>query len=42
MEQVKVIAEGNRTSAGDMSEAISLLNEAIRSLDDEVRKFRVH
>lgn len=42
MEQVKVIAEGNRNSAGDMSEAISLLNEAIRSLDDEVRKFRVH
>jgi methyl-accepting chemotaxis protein len=42
MEQVKEIAEGNRNSAGDMSEAISLLNEAIRSLDDEVRKFRVH
>ena len=42
MEQVRIIAEGNRTSASDMSEAISLLNEAIRSLDDEVRKFRVH
>ncbi|HEU4523298.1 MAG TPA: HAMP domain-containing methyl-accepting chemotaxis protein [Thermoanaerobaculia bacterium] len=42
MEQVRSIAEGNRNSAADMSEAISLLNEAIRSLDDEVRKFRVH
>jgi methyl-accepting chemotaxis protein len=42
MEQVRMIAEGNRTSAGEMSEAINLLNEAIRSLDDEVRKFRVH
>lgn len=42
MEQVRSIAEGNRSSASDMSEAISLLNEAIRSLDDEVRKFRVH
>ena len=42
MEQVRTIAEGNRRSAGEMSEAISLLNDAIRSLDDEVRKFRVH
>ena len=42
MEQVRMIAEGNRMSAGEMSEAINLLNEAIRSLDDEVRKFRVH
>jgi methyl-accepting chemotaxis protein len=42
MEQVRAIAEGNRGSAGDMSEAIGLLNEAIRSLDEEVRKFRVH
>ena len=42
MEQVRTIAEGNRNSASDMSEAIGLLNEAIRSLDDEVRKFRVH
>ncbi|HUP50597.1 MAG TPA: HAMP domain-containing methyl-accepting chemotaxis protein [Thermoanaerobaculia bacterium] len=42
MEQVRVIAEGNRKSAAEMSEAISLLNEAIRSLDDEVQKFRVH
>ena len=42
MEQVRSIADSNRTSASDMSEAISLLNEAIRSLDEEVRKFRVH
>ena len=42
MEQVRAIAEGNRDSASEMSDALSLLNEAIRSLDDEVRKFRVH
>jgi methyl-accepting chemotaxis protein len=42
MEQVRGIADANRTSAGDMSESISLLNEAIRSLDEEVKKFRVH
>ena len=42
MEQVRGIADGNRVSAGDMSDAITLLNEAIRSLDDEVKKFRVH
>ncbi|MEA2488433.1 MAG: hypothetical protein QOH21_225 [Acidobacteriota bacterium] len=41
MEQVRTIADGNRTSAADMSDAIGLLNDAIRSLDDEVRKFRV-
>jgi len=41
MEQVRAIAETNRSSAADMSEAIRLLNEAIGSLDDEVRKFRV-
>jgi methyl-accepting chemotaxis protein len=41
MEQVRLIADGNRVSAADMSEAISLLSEAIRSLDEEVRKFRV-
>src|SRR5215212_266962 len=41
MRQVRAIADGNRTTAGDMSDAISLLNDAIRSLDDEVRKFRV-
>jgi len=41
MRQVRAIADGNRTTAGEMSDAISLLNDAIRSLDDEVRKFRV-
>ncbi|MBK5259315.1 MAG: HAMP domain-containing protein [Thermoanaerobaculia bacterium] len=42
MEQVRSIADSNRTSAGEMSESITLLNDAIRALDDEVRKFRVH
>ena len=41
MEQVRAIADSNRNTAGDMSQAISLLNDAIRSLDEEVRKFRV-
>ena len=41
MQQVRAIADGNRNTAGDMSDAINLLNDAIRSLDDEVRKFRV-
>ena len=41
MEQVRAIAESNRESAADMSDSIGLLNDAIRSLDDEVRKFRV-
>jgi methyl-accepting chemotaxis protein len=41
MQQVRAIADGNRTTAGDMSNAITLLNDAIRSLDGEVRKFRV-
>ncbi|HET7434873.1 MAG TPA: methyl-accepting chemotaxis protein [Thermoanaerobaculia bacterium] len=41
MEQVRAIADGNRTSINDMSDAITLLNDAIRSLDDEMRKFRV-
>ena len=40
MEQVRAIAESNRASAGEMSDSITLLNEAIRSLDGEVRKFR--
>ena len=42
MEQVRTIAEGNGRSAAEMSESISLLNEAIRSLDEEVKKFRIH
>jgi methyl-accepting chemotaxis protein len=41
MQQVRAIADGNRGLAGDMSQAIGLLNDAIRSLDDETRKFRV-
>jgi methyl-accepting chemotaxis protein len=41
MEQVRAIAEGNRSSANEMSEAVSLLSDAIRTLDEEVRKFRV-
>jgi methyl-accepting chemotaxis protein len=41
MEQVRDIADVNRVSAGEMNDAISLLNDAIRSLDEEVRKFRV-
>jgi hypothetical protein len=41
MQQVRAIADGNRSTAADMSDAITLLNDAIRSLDDEVRKFRV-
>ncbi|HEX9983449.1 MAG TPA: methyl-accepting chemotaxis protein [Thermoanaerobaculia bacterium] len=41
MEQVRGIADGNRNSAADMSAALTLLNDAIRSLDEEVRKFRV-
>jgi methyl-accepting chemotaxis protein len=41
MQQVRAIADGNRSTVGDMSDAITLLNDAIRSLDNEVRKFRV-
>jgi methyl-accepting chemotaxis protein len=41
MQQVRSIADGNRATAADMSAAIALLNDAIRSLDDEVRKFRI-
>jgi methyl-accepting chemotaxis protein len=41
MEQVRTIADGNRTSASEMIDSVSLLNDAIRSLDEEVRKFRI-
>lgn len=41
MQQVRAIADKNRAAAGDMSAAITLLNDAIRGFDDEVRKFRV-
>ncbi len=41
MQQVRAIADGNRSTAGDMSQAIALLNDAIRGLEEEVRQFRV-
>ncbi|HEX8411838.1 MAG TPA: methyl-accepting chemotaxis protein [Thermoanaerobaculia bacterium] len=41
MQAVRSIADNNRAAAGDMSAAITLLNDAIRSFDEEVRKFRV-
>jgi methyl-accepting chemotaxis protein len=41
MKRVREIADGNRRSAAEMSRAIGLLNEAIRGLDEEVRKFKV-
>ena len=41
MQQVRAIADGNRSTVGDMSDAITLLNDAIRGLDNEVRKFSV-
>lgn len=41
MQQVRAIGDGNRTIAADMRDAIGLLNDAIRGLEDEVRKFRV-
>ncbi|MBV8518160.1 MAG: HAMP domain-containing protein [Acidobacteria bacterium] len=41
MQQVRAISDGNRATANDMGEAITLLNDAIRSLDEETRKFRV-
>jgi methyl-accepting chemotaxis protein len=41
MKRVREIADGNRRSAAEMSQAIGLLGEAVRGLDDEVRKFKV-
>ncbi|MEA2571834.1 MAG: hypothetical protein QOI24_3835 [Acidobacteriota bacterium] len=41
MQQVRSIADSNRSSANDMSDSIGLLNDAIRSLDEEIRQFRV-
>jgi len=41
MQQVRAIADNNRSAAGDMSASINLLNDAIRSLDEEARKFQV-
>lgn len=41
MEQVRLIAESNRGSANEMRDAIALLSDAIRSVDEEIRRFRV-
>src|SRR5437867_441809 len=41
MEQVRTIAEENRISANEMSDKLTLLTDAIRGLDEEIRKFRV-
>jgi methyl-accepting chemotaxis protein len=41
MEQVRSIADNNRASANEMSQSIALLNDALRTLDEEVRSFRV-
>jgi methyl-accepting chemotaxis protein len=41
MEQVRHIAESNRGSANEMRDAIALLSDALRSVDEEIRRFRV-
>ena len=41
MEQMRSIAEGNRSSANEMNDSLALLSEAIRGLDEEVRKFHI-
>lgn len=41
MARVRAIAEVNRASANEMSDSLTLLSDAIRGLDEEVRKFRV-
>jgi methyl-accepting chemotaxis protein len=41
MQQVRAIADGNRTSAAEMNSALNLLSDSIRSLDEEIRRFRV-
>jgi hypothetical protein len=38
---VRAIADENRKSVGEMSDSLTLLSDAIRSLDEEMRKFRV-
>jgi methyl-accepting chemotaxis protein len=37
MQQVRAIADGNRTSAGEMIDSLGLLNEAIRSVGESLR-----
>jgi methyl-accepting chemotaxis protein len=41
MERVRGIAEGNGNYAIEMGESLTLLSEAIRGLDEEIRRFRV-
>jgi methyl-accepting chemotaxis protein len=41
MEKVRAIAEGNGNYAMEMGESLTLLSEAIRGLDEEIRRFRV-
>lgn len=41
MEQVRAIAEGNRESANEMTDALTMLSDAILSLEEEVKKFHV-
>jgi methyl-accepting chemotaxis protein len=41
MERVRAIAEGNGNYAKEMGESLTLLSEAIRDLDEEIRRFRV-
>jgi methyl-accepting chemotaxis protein len=41
VERVREFAEENRASANEMSQSITLLNEAIRSLDEEMKRFRI-
>ena len=41
VKQVRAFADENRKSASEMSDSLTLLSDAIRSLDEEARKFRV-
>lgn len=41
MGEVRTIADGNKESATQMSDSVGSLQLAIRSLNDEVRKFRI-
>jgi methyl-accepting chemotaxis protein len=41
MEQVRALAEGSGGYAAEMGESLTLLSDAIRGLDEEIRRFRV-
>jgi methyl-accepting chemotaxis protein len=41
MEQVRALAEGSGNYAAEMGESLNLLSEAIRGLDEEIRRFRI-